>query len=99
MQINGDISGLDFVVCGVRLDVVGPEMHRGGGALRPRPACLPTALHLDLLTFGHWATLGVSDDRVPQRPVQAQVVLWRRIKLRPKDLDRMKFNDIPMLRI
>lgn len=65
MQINGDISGLDFVVCDVGLDVFGQEMHRGGEALKTRAACLPTALHSDLLTFGHSATLRVSDDRVP----------------------------------
>lgn len=99
MQINGDSSGLDFVVRGVCLDVFGKEMHRGGEALKMRRACLQTSLHFYLLTFGHFAILRVSDDRVPQRPVQAQVVLWRRIKLRPKDLDRMEFNDILMLRI
>lgn len=63
MQINGDISGLDFVIRDVGLDVFGQEMHRGGEALKRRPACLPTPLHLDLLTFGRSATLRVSDDR------------------------------------
>lgn len=65
MQITGDISGLDFVICDVGLDVFGQEMHGGGEALKTRPARLPTAFHFDVLTFGHSATLRVSDDRVP----------------------------------
>lgn len=66
---------------------------------KPRQACLQTSLHFYLLTFGHFAILRVSDDRVPSRPVHSQVVLWRQINRRAKYLDRMKFNDILMLRI
>lgn len=34
MQMNGDISGLDFVICDFWLDVFGKEMHRGGEVLK-----------------------------------------------------------------
>lgn len=94
LRIKGDISGLDFVTFDWRI-----LAQRCAEVLKPRRACLKTSLHIYLLTFGHFTILRVSDDRVPSRPVQAHVVLWRQIKLRAKYLDRMKFNDILMLRI
>lgn len=67
--------------------------------LKPRQACLQTSLHFDLLTFGYFTILRVSDDRVPSRLVQSHVLLWRRVNLRATYLDRMTFNDILMSRI